>query len=97
MRKTFSLFSFSFKVLILVGLILISSCKKDPELPDNLVSFETNSQGFAATENEVTLNLKLSYAATVTGNVLVNALMEDIVSVSYTHLDVYKRQLPMWC
>ncbi len=79
MRKTFSLLSFSFKVLILSGLIFIASCKKDPELPDNLVSFETNNLGFAATENEVTLNLKLSYAATVAGNVIVNAFMEDIV------------------
>jgi len=79
MQKTISLASYSFFVLLFSTFFSISSCKKDPELPDNLISFETNSQGFTASENEVTINLKLSYAASGTGNVILNVLMDDIV------------------
>lgn len=79
MGKTNSPASFSIIGLLFSVLILLSSCKKDPELPDNLISFETNNQGFAATETEVTVNLKLSYASTVAGDLILNVLMDDIL------------------
>lgn len=79
MRKTIFLSAFSYVLIVFSTFIIISSCKKDPELPDNLISFETNSQGFTASENEVTINLKLSYAAGGTGNVILNVFMDDVV------------------
>jgi hypothetical protein len=58
---------------------VVSACKKDPELPDNLVTFETNQQGFSSTENEVTLQVKFSYPATQSGTLLINSLLEGVV------------------
>ncbi len=47
--------------IILSVSILFSACrKKDALLPDNYVSFETDSQGISAGENSLTIRLKLS-------------------------------------
>ena len=47
--------------VILSVSILFSACrKKDALLPDNYVSFETDSQGISAGENSLTIRLKLS-------------------------------------
>lgn len=64
---------------LLVSVVIITSCKKDPELPDNLVSFETNEQGFNASEQEITINVKLSYASSVAGNLILNVLLNDLL------------------
>lgn len=73
----------SFKLrFILFALILsavTSACKKDPELPDNLIAFETNQQGFTSAENEITIQIKFSYPATQAGSLLINTLFEGIV------------------
>ena len=55
--------SIGFKLIgvILSVSILFSACrKKDALLPDNYVSFETDSQGISAGENSLTIRLKLS-------------------------------------
>ncbi|HRO69457.1 MAG TPA: hypothetical protein PK951_03725, partial [Chitinophagaceae bacterium] len=55
--------SFGFKLIgvIFSVSILFSACrKKDALLPDNYVSFETDSQGLSAGENSITVKLKLS-------------------------------------
>lgn len=45
---------------ILACVILFSACrKKDAMLPDNLVNFESAAQGIAASENTITLKVKL--------------------------------------
>ncbi len=55
--------SFGFKLigLIVIVSIFFSACrKKDALLPDNYVSFETDSQGLSAGENSLAVKLKLS-------------------------------------
>src|SRR5688572_7155309 len=42
-------------------MLLVAGCtKKEAALPDNLVNFETTSQGIAATENSLSFRVKLS-------------------------------------
>lgn len=73
--------SFKYRFVLYAMLIsaLITSCKDDPELPDNLVSFETNQQGFTSAESEVTIQVKFSYPATQAGTILINTLLEGLV------------------
>jgi hypothetical protein len=43
------------------GMLFLTACRKrDALLPDNLVNFETTSQGITATENSISLKIKLS-------------------------------------
>ena len=45
-------------------IVLVSSCRqRDALLPDNLVVFETATQGIAAADNSIVIKLKLSAAA----------------------------------
>ena len=54
--------------LIILGTLLFSvSCKEDPELPDNLVEFESNALGITEDESELTVNINLSREATKDG------------------------------
>lgn len=57
--------------LSLVLLILFSSCEDDPQLPDNLVEFESAQLGFAANEDALMININFSRATSQAGTVTV--------------------------
>src|SRR6185295_1961036 len=61
MKTTFN--SKIFFVAIFLFVSTISCRKRDAILPDNLVVFETSSQGIASNENAITIKLKLSHGA----------------------------------
>ena len=64
---------FFLKVMALSVLsINLLSCEEDPQLPDNLVAFESAQLGFTASENELTININFSRAATNAGNINLN-------------------------
>ncbi len=58
-------------VLMISTLVFISSCKEDPELPDNLVEFESDQLGIASNEAELTINISLSREASVAETITV--------------------------
>ncbi|MDZ4709952.1 MAG: HmuY family protein [Saprospiraceae bacterium] len=72
-------FKFRFILFAVILSAVTSACKKDPELPDNLIAFETNQQGFTSAENEITIQIKFSYPATQAGSLLINTLFEGVV------------------
>ncbi|MBL7843538.1 MAG: HmuY family protein [Cyclobacteriaceae bacterium] len=56
-------------MLSLTLLISFSSCEDDPQLPDNLVEFESAQLGFAANESALTVNINFSRAASQAGTI----------------------------
>ena len=62
-------------IMFAVALVLFaSSCRKKDELsaPDVFANFEGNAQGLAASENSITLKVKLSAPATADIPVVLN-------------------------
>ncbi len=54
------------KWLVIIGLLIFAACtKKEAELPDNLVNFETTSQGIGESETSIQIKVKLSRIAEV--------------------------------
>lgn len=71
--KTFFLFSILFSILIL------PACRKRDALPpENLVVFEAAAQGIPASENSITVKLKLSYTADRDIPVVVNLTEQGV-------------------
>lgn len=56
-------------VLMISSVVLISSCKEDPELPDNLVEFESDQLGIGSNEGELTINISLSREASAAATI----------------------------
>jgi hypothetical protein len=48
--------------MLLAAMILFAACRKRPDvsLPDNLVTFESSAQGITASENSISIKIKLS-------------------------------------
>jgi hypothetical protein len=63
-----------FLQIVVLSALLVSffSCEEDPQLPDNLVAFESAQLGFNADENELSINISLSRAAADQGSITVN-------------------------
>jgi hypothetical protein len=55
--------------IALAGVLFIASCKEDPELPDNLVEFESDALGITEDESELTININLFREAEKDGEV----------------------------
>lgn len=64
----------------IVFLVSFSACIDDPQLPDNLVNFESDQLGFAANENEITININFSRASDQNGSV---TLSLELTGVEY--------------
>ncbi|MBX2963855.1 MAG: hypothetical protein KF687_15195 [Cyclobacteriaceae bacterium] len=60
--------------MMIVFLISFSSCEDEPQLPDNLVEFESSQLGFAADEDALTININFSRSASQAGSVTVSFL-----------------------
>jgi hypothetical protein len=58
-------------VVLISSIVLISSCKEDPELPDNLVEFESDQLGIGSNENELIINISLSREASAAETITV--------------------------
>jgi hypothetical protein len=62
-------------LLVAAGsLLLLGSCKEDPELPDNTVGFESTALGFADDESELTITIKLLRQVTAATQVTVQVV-----------------------
>lgn len=59
-----NLVRYSFSLIVFFNLLVLTACQEDPELPDNLVEFESDQLGIGSTEGELTITIKLSRAAT---------------------------------
>lgn len=57
-------FKRSLSFITIVCFVFFSSCKEDPELPDNLVEFESDQLGINASESELTIKISLSREVT---------------------------------
>jgi hypothetical protein len=69
-----------FLQIVVLSALLVSffSCEEDPQLPDNLVAFESAQLGFNADENELNINISLSRAAADQGSITVNFEANEI-------------------
>ncbi|MEI9918083.1 MAG: HmuY family protein [Bacteroidota bacterium] len=65
-------FKVSFLGLALSAVVLLSSCSDDPALPDNLANFQSDTQGLAASETDLTVNLTFVRAVDVAGNLVID-------------------------
>lgn len=66
------LFKRVLSVAALCGVLFLSACKEDPELPDNEVTFESEALGLASSETELEVLVKLSREATAVGSISVS-------------------------
>ena len=55
-----------FVTILFVG---FSSCEDEPQLPDNVIEFESSQLGFISTESELTININFSREATEAGTI----------------------------
>jgi hypothetical protein len=58
-------------VVMISSIIFISSCNEDPELPDNLVEFESDQLGIGSNETELIINISLSREASAAESITV--------------------------
>jgi hypothetical protein len=58
--------------MVFVGLVFFSSCKEDPELPDNLVVFESAQLGISPEESELEIVIRLSRETSEAGEIKVS-------------------------
>lgn len=65
-------FKSTFSAVAIAGLVFFSSCKEDPELPDNVVSFQSTELGITETETELDITVTLTREATQAANVAIN-------------------------
>lgn len=63
-----------FLQIVVLSALLVSffSCEEDPQLPDNLVAFESAQLGFTAEEDALTININFSRAAANQGSIAIN-------------------------
>jgi hypothetical protein len=66
------------KVLFLGVAIALGSCKEDAELPDNLVTFESDQLGISEDEDELVVTIKLSRQATSEAEISVQLAPEGL-------------------
>jgi len=72
--------SISISVAFLSLLLLVAGCRKrDADLADNLVVFETSAQGITASENSITVKLKLVRGTDRDIPVTINLVEEGVV------------------
>ena len=70
----------SISVAFLSLLLLVAGCRKrDADLADNLVVFETSAQGITASENSITVKLKLVRGTDRDIPVTINLVEEGVV------------------
>lgn len=67
------------------GLVIFSSCKEDPELPDNLAAFETDQLGISPEESELEIVVRLSREVTEAGELVLSVEENGLVyGTTYT-------------
>ncbi|MBL7862317.1 MAG: hypothetical protein JNJ65_14225 [Cyclobacteriaceae bacterium] len=64
--------SYTLSLVLLIGFVILSSCQEDPELPDNLVEFESDELGISSSETELTITINLSREASAEASLIVN-------------------------
>src|SRR5688572_13283407 len=72
-------------VLSMMVLVLASCRKREAELPDYYVVFETSAQGISANETNITVKVKLSRGVNADVPVIINVTEQGVVNgVDYT-------------
>jgi hypothetical protein len=69
---------FGLLLFVVAGLLMLSSCKEDPELPDNLVEFESATLGFGEDESELTITIKLTREASAATQLTVQVVPSGV-------------------
>lgn len=78
-------FKSSLSAVAIGALVFFSSCKEDPELPENIIAFQSAELGIAETETELDITLILSRAATETTQVTISIEEEGLLyNTDYT-------------
>lgn len=62
------------------SLVFFNSCEEEPPLPDNITEFEADQLGVTSSENELTVNFKLTREAEVDGTI---TLSLELTGVTY--------------
>jgi hypothetical protein len=65
-------FKSALSTIAISGLVIFSSCKEDPELPDNVVSFQSTELGITDTETSLEITITLTREATEAANLTVS-------------------------
>ncbi len=65
-------------VLGVAVLIFFSSCEDDPQLPDNLIEFESTQLGFASDEDALTININFSRPTSQVSTITLSVAPTDI-------------------
>lgn len=70
-----------FLQVVALSALLISffSCEEDPQLPDNLVAFESAQLGFTSDEDELIININFSRSTANQGSITVNFEANGVV------------------
>jgi hypothetical protein len=84
-NKMSTFFKSSLSAVAIGALVFFSSCKEDPELPENIIAFQSAELGIAETETELDITLILSRAATETTQVTISIEEEGLLyNTDYT-------------
>lgn len=65
-------FKSSLSAVAIGALVFFSSCKEDPELPDNIVAFQSSELGITEAETELDVTITLSREATAAAEVVLS-------------------------
>jgi len=66
------IFKSALSAIAIGGLVFFSSCKEDPELPDNVLSFQSTELGITETETELDIVIALSRTASEAASITVS-------------------------
>ncbi|MBN8653269.1 MAG: hypothetical protein J0L67_17705 [Cytophagales bacterium] len=78
-------FKSALSAIAIGGLVIFSSCKEDPELPDNLAAFETDQLGISPEESELEIVVRLSREVTEAGELVLSVEENGLVyGTTYT-------------
>jgi hypothetical protein len=74
-----SIFKSALSAIAIGGLLFFTACKEDPELPDNVVAFESDQSGISPDESELEIVVRLSRATTESGEVVLDVEENGLV------------------
>lgn len=74
-----SIFKSVLSALAIGGLLIFTSCKEDPELPDNVVEFQSGELGITESEASLDITITLSRAVSEAATITISVEENDLV------------------
>lgn len=74
-----SIFKSVLSALAIGGLLIFTSCKEDPELPDNVVGFQSGELGITESEASLDVTITLSRAVSEAATITISVEENDLV------------------